>query len=167
MDEDFNLWLIEINTNPCLEESSELLKHLLRRMVEDMVKLVVDPEFPNPKRKKTSDDQTKFRKGKSKSRKKSKKSKSKKIQRKLSFNKNDDLKVNEVCHNKYECKESPNKSHEAISRKITTNNIKVRTNLNRKEERSEEKLSNSMFLMEHDLFTDLWEEPEEHSFRTY
>jgi len=25
LDEDFNVWLIEVNTNPCLEESSELL----------------------------------------------------------------------------------------------------------------------------------------------
>ena len=25
LDEDFNSWLIEVNTNPCLEESSKLL----------------------------------------------------------------------------------------------------------------------------------------------
>lgn len=54
MDEDFNLWLIEVNTNPWLEESSNLLKHYLRRMVEDMIKLIVDPDFPCPyKPKKT------------------------------------------------------------------------------------------------------------------
>ena len=51
MDEDFNLWLIEVNTNPCLEESSEMLKHYLRRMVEDMIKLEIDPLFPRIKRK--------------------------------------------------------------------------------------------------------------------
>ena len=51
MDEDFNLWLIEVNTNPWLEESSKMLKHYLRRMVDDMIKIVVDSEFPNPKSK--------------------------------------------------------------------------------------------------------------------
>ena len=42
LDEDFNIWLIEVNTNPCLEESSQLLKTMLPRMVEDMLKLTVD-----------------------------------------------------------------------------------------------------------------------------
>ena len=46
LDEDFNQWLIEVNTNPCLEESSQLLKTLLPRMVEDMLKLTVDQLFP-------------------------------------------------------------------------------------------------------------------------
>ena len=46
LDEDFNSWLIEVNTNPCLEESSELLKRLLPRMIEDMLKVTVDVVFP-------------------------------------------------------------------------------------------------------------------------
>lgn len=46
LDEDFNSWLIEVNTNPCLEESSELLKKLLPRMIEDMFKLTIDVVFP-------------------------------------------------------------------------------------------------------------------------
>ena len=29
VDIDFTVWLIEVNTNPCLEESSDLLKRLL------------------------------------------------------------------------------------------------------------------------------------------
>jgi len=37
LDEDFNMWLIEVNTNPCLEESSKLLKSLMPRMIEDML----------------------------------------------------------------------------------------------------------------------------------
>lgn len=49
VDNDFNLWLIEVNTNPCIEESSELLKVLLRWMLEDMVKLAIDPLFPKPR----------------------------------------------------------------------------------------------------------------------
>jgi hypothetical protein len=46
LDEDFNTWIIEVNTNPCLEESSQLLKELLPRMIEDMMKLTVDQLFP-------------------------------------------------------------------------------------------------------------------------
>jgi len=33
VDTEFNVWLIEVNTNPCLEESSQLLKMLLPRML--------------------------------------------------------------------------------------------------------------------------------------
>ena len=46
LDEDFNVWLIEVNTNPCIEESSELLKILLPRMIEDMLKITIDRVFP-------------------------------------------------------------------------------------------------------------------------
>ncbi len=33
IDERFKVWLIEVNTNPCLEESSALLRVLLPRMI--------------------------------------------------------------------------------------------------------------------------------------
>ena len=33
IDELFKVWLIEVNTNPCLEESSKLLKTILPRMI--------------------------------------------------------------------------------------------------------------------------------------
>lgn len=42
LDEDLNTWLIEVNTNPALDESSEFLKVLLPRMVDDMVTITVD-----------------------------------------------------------------------------------------------------------------------------
>ena len=45
IDEDFNLWLIEVNTNPCIEESSTILKVYLPRMIDDMLKLTVDQFF--------------------------------------------------------------------------------------------------------------------------
>lgn len=54
IDEDFKCWLIEINTNPCLEESSRLLKKLIPRMVDDALKLTLDPIFKK-KPKKTAD----------------------------------------------------------------------------------------------------------------
>jgi hypothetical protein len=40
------VWLIEVNTNPCIEESSVLLKMLLPRMIEDMLRITVDRSFP-------------------------------------------------------------------------------------------------------------------------
>jgi D-alanine-D-alanine ligase-like ATP-grasp enzyme len=33
LDANLHLWLIEVNTNPCLEESSNLLKKLMPRMI--------------------------------------------------------------------------------------------------------------------------------------
>ena len=41
-------WLIEVNTNPCLEETSKLLKMLLPRMLDDAFKLTLDQQFPYP-----------------------------------------------------------------------------------------------------------------------
>lgn len=45
IDCEFNCWLIEVNTNPCIEESSELLKTLIPRMIDDMFKLTIDKVF--------------------------------------------------------------------------------------------------------------------------
>jgi hypothetical protein len=42
IDSDFNVWLIEVNTNPCIEESSSILKILLPRMLDDAFKLTID-----------------------------------------------------------------------------------------------------------------------------
>jgi tubulin---tyrosine ligase len=42
IDTDYNTWLIEVNTNPCLEESSPLLQQLIPRMVNDALKLTLD-----------------------------------------------------------------------------------------------------------------------------
>jgi hypothetical protein len=42
IDEDFNPYLLEINTNPGLEISSPLIKMLLPRMIDDAFKLTID-----------------------------------------------------------------------------------------------------------------------------
>ena len=39
------VWLLEVNTNPCLELSSPLLEQLIPRMIDDAFKLVIDPVF--------------------------------------------------------------------------------------------------------------------------
>lgn len=40
-------WLIEVNTNPCIEESSPLLGQLIPRMLDDAFKLTLDQIFPH------------------------------------------------------------------------------------------------------------------------
>ena len=45
VDAEFNTWLIEVNTNPCLVESSAILKELLPRMLNDAIKLTIDRIF--------------------------------------------------------------------------------------------------------------------------
>jgi hypothetical protein len=45
IDEDFNVWLIEVNTNPSLAESSIYLKELVPRMIDDLIKITVDKEY--------------------------------------------------------------------------------------------------------------------------
>ncbi|CAG9333914.1 unnamed protein product [Blepharisma stoltei] len=45
VDSSLNVWLIECNTNPCLELSSPLLQQLIPRMVNDALELTVDAIF--------------------------------------------------------------------------------------------------------------------------
>ncbi len=42
MDSEFNMYLLEINTNPGLEESSPLIKILVPRMLDDALRLTID-----------------------------------------------------------------------------------------------------------------------------
>ena len=44
-DEELNTILIEVNTNPCLEESNHLLKRILPRMIDDLLNITMDPLF--------------------------------------------------------------------------------------------------------------------------
>ena len=62
IDEYLNPWLIEVNTNPCLEETSALLRTLLPRMLDDAFKLTVDVLYPPPRERPwppTPDDDSK------------------------------------------------------------------------------------------------------------
>lgn len=40
IDSDFKTWLIEVNTNPCIEESSSILQILLPRMLGKIIILL-------------------------------------------------------------------------------------------------------------------------------
>jgi len=42
LDADFNMYLIEINTNPGLEESSPLINRIIPRMIDDAMRLTID-----------------------------------------------------------------------------------------------------------------------------
>jgi len=48
VDNDFSVWLIEVNTNPCLDESSSILRRLLPRLIDDLFKLTIDRDFKSP-----------------------------------------------------------------------------------------------------------------------
>jgi hypothetical protein len=45
VDEAYKTWLIEINTNPAVEECSGVLKMLIPRMLDDMFVLTIDRIF--------------------------------------------------------------------------------------------------------------------------
>ena len=45
MDEDKNVYLIEINTNPGLEISSPLISKLVPRMIDDAFRLTIDKVY--------------------------------------------------------------------------------------------------------------------------
>mmetsp|Transcript_27603 Transcript_27603/g.24280 ORF Transcript_27603/g.24280 Transcript_27603/m.24280 type:complete len:124 (-) Transcript_27603:546-917(-) len=50
LDAEGGVWLIEVNTNPSIEESSPLLKKIIPRMIDDAFKLTLDAVFPKPKK---------------------------------------------------------------------------------------------------------------------
>ena len=45
IDQEFKAWLIEINTNPWIEESSKLLESYIPRVIDDALKLTIDMTF--------------------------------------------------------------------------------------------------------------------------
>ena len=47
IDSNFHVWLIEVNTNPCLELSSPYLEILIPRMLDHAFALTIDQLFPN------------------------------------------------------------------------------------------------------------------------
>ena len=46
IDEDFRVWLLEVNTNPYLGTPNQYLKTLVPQMLNDMLKIGVDPILP-------------------------------------------------------------------------------------------------------------------------
>ena len=48
LDEDFRVWLLEVNQNPYLGTPNPFIGKLLPKMMNDLVNLVIDPFVPAP-----------------------------------------------------------------------------------------------------------------------
>ena len=48
IDEDFKIYLIEVNTNPCLDQWCPLLSRVIRSMLENALMIWLDPMFIPP-----------------------------------------------------------------------------------------------------------------------
>ena len=48
LDEDFKVYLIEVNTNPCLETTCPILSKIITDMVDSAFKVAIDPLYPPP-----------------------------------------------------------------------------------------------------------------------
>jgi tubulin monoglycylase TTLL3/8 len=49
VDTDLNVWLIEINSSPCMEYSTDITKKLVKLVMEDTLKVIVDYNFAKDK----------------------------------------------------------------------------------------------------------------------
>jgi len=56
VDSSHKVWLIECNTNPCLETSCSLLNRLIPNMLDNLLTITVDPYFPPNERRIQKDD---------------------------------------------------------------------------------------------------------------
>jgi hypothetical protein len=48
LDEEMNVWLIEVNTNPYIGCSSSILRNIFTGMLEGLARKCIDPYFPPP-----------------------------------------------------------------------------------------------------------------------
>lgn len=46
IDEDFRIWLVEVNTNPYFGVPNTFIANLLPKMMDDLLDIVVDPYYP-------------------------------------------------------------------------------------------------------------------------
>ena len=48
IDEDFNVYLIEVNINPCLGVTSSFSSRFITNLVDNTMRIAIDPLFPPP-----------------------------------------------------------------------------------------------------------------------
>lgn len=55
VDDDFNCWLIEVNSSPAMDYSTDVTERLVKMVLEDTIKVVVDYGMASPKKQKKVD----------------------------------------------------------------------------------------------------------------
>ena len=55
VDDDFNCWLIEVNSSPAMDYSTDVTERLVKMVLEDTVKVVIDHASAPPKKQKKVD----------------------------------------------------------------------------------------------------------------
>lgn len=50
VDDDFNCWLIEVNSSPAMDYSTDVTERLVKMVLEDTVKVVIDHAQAPPKK---------------------------------------------------------------------------------------------------------------------
>ena len=58
VDEDFNCWLIEVNSSPAMDYSTKITERLVKMVLEDTIKVVVDYAGAPEKKKKRGEVDT-------------------------------------------------------------------------------------------------------------
>jgi tubulin--tyrosine ligase len=48
LDEDFKVYLIEVNTNPCIETECPLLGRVITDVIDSGLRIALDPLYPPP-----------------------------------------------------------------------------------------------------------------------
>lgn len=57
LDVDFKVYLIEVNTNPCLETTCTVLQKIITDVVDSGMRIALDPLFPPPNQQKRMNTQ--------------------------------------------------------------------------------------------------------------
>ena len=55
IDDDFNCWLIEVNSSPAMDYSTDVTERLVKMVLEDTVKVVIDYGLASAKKQKKVD----------------------------------------------------------------------------------------------------------------
>lgn len=55
IDEDFNCWLIEVNSSPAMDYSTEVTERLVKMVLEDTIKVVIDYGLASEKKRRRVD----------------------------------------------------------------------------------------------------------------
>ena len=60
VDSEFKVWLLEVSSNPCLETNSPVLSKIIPAMVENSLRIALDPMFHVPTKVKSGSNQRFF-----------------------------------------------------------------------------------------------------------